>query len=106
MLPTSHTNKAAIPVLPEKLTWTNFVTFQCSLMDTASRYTAVRTSLVGGFDFDPFDELPPYATAAEIKAFLRADKTYNQYRDHRISICATLYQSLSVVYKIESTKMH
>jgi hypothetical protein len=36
-----------------------------------------------------------------MKAYDRADKAYNQYRDHRMSICATLYQSLSAYKRNE-----
>ena len=89
-------NVAAIPILPVRLHWSNLIAFQRCLMDyTASRSTAVGTSLTGGFDFEPPPDLPHNATNAEIKNFERTERAYNQYREHRVSICATLYQSLS-----------
>ena len=89
-------NVAAIPILPVRLHWSNLIAFQRCLMDfTASRSTAVGTSLTGGFDFEPPPDLPHNATNAEIKNFERIERAYNQYREHRVSICATLYQSLS-----------
>ena len=62
---------------------------------TASRSTEVGTFLTGGFDFEPPPNLPPNTTNAEIKNFERAQRAYNQYREHRISIYAIMYQSLS-----------
>ena len=96
MLSTSFTNVTAIPILPERLHWLNLITFQRHLMDyTASRSTAVGTSLAGGFDFEPQAHLPPHATMADLKRFEREERAINTYREYRMAICATLHQSLS-----------
>ena len=64
--------------------------------DTASRSTAVGTSLAGGFDFEPPADSSPNATMADLKRFEREERAFNTYREHRMAICATnLYQSLS-----------
>ena len=53
-------NLSAIPVLPVRLHWSNLIAFQRYLMDyTASRSTAVGTSLTGGFDFEPPPDFSP-----------------------------------------------
>ena len=77
--PTSFTNVTAIPILPERLYWSNYITFQRHIMDnTASRSTAVGTS--GGFDFEPSADLPPHATMADLKRFEREERAFNTYR--------------------------
>ena len=53
------------------------------------------TSLAGGFDFEPPADPPPHATMADLKRFEREERAFNTYREHRMAICATLYQSLS-----------
>jgi hypothetical protein len=90
-----QTNIAAIPVLPERLGWNNLITFTRVLMDyAASKNTAVGTSLAGGFDFDPLDDLTINATPAEIRICDKDEKAHQKYREARISICLTLHQSL------------
>ena len=56
---------------------------------------SVGTSVTYGFDFEPPLDLSHNATHAEIKKFERNEREYNQYREHQVSICATLYQSFS-----------
>ena len=95
MQPTSFTNVTAMPILPKRLHWSNLITFQRHLMDyTASRSTAVGTSSAGGFDFENPADPPPNVTMADLKRFEREERV-NSYREHRIAICVTLYQSLS-----------
>jgi len=62
---------------------------------TASRSKAVGTSLSGGFDFKPPADPPPNATMTDLKRYEREERAFNTYREHRLAICATLYQSLS-----------
>ena len=62
---------------------------------TASRSTAVGTSLAGGFDFEPPAYPLPHATMADLKRFEREERAFNTNREHRMAICATLYQSFS-----------
>ena len=42
----------------------------------------------------PPPDLPPNAINAEIKSFERTECAYNQHREHRVSICATLYRGV------------
>ena len=91
MQPTSFTNVTAIPILPERLHWSNLITFQRHLMDyTASRSTAVGISLTSGFDFEPLADPPPHATMADLKRFKGEEREFNTYREHRMAICSTL----------------
>jgi hypothetical protein len=92
----NNVTPTGVTVLSEKLHWTNLISFTRLLLDhAASKSTAVGTSLSMGTDFLPPEEPPINATQAQLKAYERDDRLYNQYREHRLSICATLYQSLS-----------
>ena len=62
---------------------------------TASRSTAVGTSLAGGFDFEPPADPPPHATMVDVKRFKREERAFSTCREHRMAICATSYQSLT-----------
>jgi hypothetical protein len=51
-----------------------------NLTYTASRSTAVGTTLTGGFDFEP-----PDTTNADIKNLERTERACNQYREHLLN---------------------
>ena len=72
---------------------------------TASRSTAERTSLVGGFDFEPPADPPPNATIADLKRFEREERAFILCREHRMAICVTLYQVSVHTFKTNPAAM-